>query len=170
MPAFEYFDAAQRTIMFSEAYAIHESDLKTRPMAYGNYAYQHLVSGAMASAADYIQALRLRTELTRAVNEQLLGRYDSLLAPNSLVTAAAFEDFESTFSRFGGVMTGPFNVTGNPVLAVPIGFAENGLPLGAQLVGRPFDEAMLFRIGAAYEAATQFNQQWPSMSVAANAA
>jgi aspartyl-tRNA(Asn)/glutamyl-tRNA(Gln) amidotransferase subunit A len=170
MPAFEYFDAAQRTIMFSEAYAIHENDLKTRPMAYGNYAYQHLVSGAMASAADYIQALRLRAELTRTVNEQLLGQHDSLLAPNSLVTAAAFEDFESTFSRFGGVMTGPFNVTGNPVLAVPIGFARNGLPLGAQLVGRPFDESMLFRIGAAYEAATQFNQQWPSMSVAANAA
>jgi len=68
------------------------------------------------------------------------------------------------------VMTGPFNVTGNPSLAVPIGFAKNGLPLGAQIVGRPFDEAMLFRIGAAYEAATKLNQQWPSMTAIANAA
>jgi len=170
MPAFEYFDAAQRAIMFSEAYAIHEADLKSRPMAYGNYAYQHLVSGAMTSGADLVQAFRLRAELTRAVNGGLLSTYDSLLAPNSLVTAASFEDFDSTFARFGGVMTGPFNVTGNPSLAVPIGFAKNGLPLGAQIVGRPFDEAMLFRIGAAYEAATKLNQQWPSMTAIANAA
>jgi aspartyl-tRNA(Asn)/glutamyl-tRNA(Gln) amidotransferase subunit A len=170
MPAFEYFDAAQRAIMFSEAYAIHEADLKSRPMSYGNYAYQHLVSGAMTSGADLVQAFRLRAELTKAVNEGLLSTYDSLLTPNSLVTAASFEDFDSTFSRFGGVMTGPFNVTGNPALAVPIGFAKNGLPLGAQIVGRPFDEAMLFRIGAAYETATKLNQQWPSMTAVAKAA
>jgi aspartyl-tRNA(Asn)/glutamyl-tRNA(Gln) amidotransferase subunit A len=51
------------------------------------------------------------------------------------------------------MLTSPFNVTGHPALALPIGFAANGLPLGAQIVGRAFDEPTVFRIGAAFEAA-----------------
>jgi aspartyl-tRNA(Asn)/glutamyl-tRNA(Gln) amidotransferase subunit A len=51
------------------------------------------------------------------------------------------------------MLTIPFNVTGHPALALPIGFSAGGLPLGAQIVGRAFDEPTVFRIGAAFEAA-----------------
>jgi aspartyl-tRNA(Asn)/glutamyl-tRNA(Gln) amidotransferase subunit A len=51
------------------------------------------------------------------------------------------------------MLTIPFNVTGHPALALPIGFSTSGLPLGAQIVGRAFDEPTVFRIGAAFEAA-----------------
>lgn len=170
MPPFEQFDACCRVIMFSEAYAIHEADIKTRPHAYGRYAYQHLISGAVLSAADYVQAQRLRRELAAAVNQGLLGTYDALLAPNALGTAAPFSDFGPDAGRWGGMLTGPFNVTGNPALALPIGFGGDGLPLSAQIVGRPFDEPTVLRIGAAYEAAAGVTQQRPQIPLQAKAA
>lgn len=153
MPAYELFEACNTTILFGEAYAIHEETLKTRPYAYGRYAYQRLVSGAVLSAADLVQAQRLRRELTAAVNEGPLKSHDVLLAPNALTTAAAFADFGPDAIRWAGIMTGPFNATGSPALAIPIGFGPNGLPLSAQIVGRPFDEVTVLRAGAAYEAA-----------------
>jgi aspartyl-tRNA(Asn)/glutamyl-tRNA(Gln) amidotransferase subunit A len=170
MPAFELFDACCRVILFGEAYAIHETDIKTRPHAYGRYAYQHLMSGAVLSAADYVQAQRLRRELTAAVNQGPLGTFDALLAPNALSTAAPFSDFGPDAVRWGGILTGPFNVTGNPALAVPIGFAANGLPLGAQIVGRPFDEPTVLRIGAAFEAAAGLMERRPEFPQTAKAA
>ncbi|MFT4003158.1 MAG: amidase [Rhizobium sp.] len=170
MPPFEQFDACCRVIMFSEAYAIHETDLKVRPRAYGRYGYQRLVSGAVLSAADYVQAQRLRRELTAFVNDTLLGSHDALLAPGALSTAAPFSDFGPDASRWGGMLTGPFNVTGNPALALPIGFGANGLPLGAQIVGRPFDEPTVLQIGAAYEAAAGTIEIRPAMPQTAKAA
>ncbi len=56
----------------------------------------------------------------------------------------------------------PFNVTGQPALVIPAGFASSGLPLSLQLVGRPFDEAMLYRVAAAYEAATGWTKRHPA--------
>ncbi|HEY8415063.1 MAG TPA: amidase family protein, partial [Thermaerobacter sp.] len=50
-------------------------------------------------------------------------------------------------------LTAPFNVTGQPALSVPVGVGASGLPLGMQIVGRPFDEATVIRVGAAYERA-----------------
>lgn len=169
MPLFELFDACVSTILFAEAYAIHEADLKTRPYAYGRYGYQRLVSGAVLSAGDLIQAQRLRRELTAAVNA-LLGPHDALLAPNALDTAAPFSSFGADAGRWGGILTGPFNVTGHPALALPIGFAANGLPLSAQIVGRPFDEPTVLRIGAAYEAAAGVTAQRPELLTTAKAA
>ena len=52
------------------------------------------------------------------------------------------------------LQTMPFNVTGNPALALPMGFSKSGLPLGLQIVGRAFDEPTVLRIGAAFEAST----------------
>ena len=151
-PAQELFDACAQVIMFGEAYAIHEHDLKTRPHAYGRYAYQRIVAGAVLSAADLLQAQRLRRELTAEVAKLLADRV-ALLAPTSLATAAAFSQFGPDAAKWGGMLTNPFNVTGSPALALPIGFGGDGLPLGAQIVGRPFDEAAVLRIGAAFEQA-----------------
>lgn len=165
MPAYSYFAACQQTIMFAEAYAIHEQDIRTRPMAYGARAYASIVGGALLSAADYVQALRLRGELTAHV-DGLLADHDVLLTPSALATAQAFDGYGADFDA-NGIMTGAFNVTGHPAMALPLGFAANGLPLGGQLVGRAFDEAMVFRVGAALEAALGMAQSRPAPSLAA---
>jgi len=165
LPAYDMFEACGRAIMFSEAYAIHEQDLKTRPMAYGRYAYQRIIAGAVLSAADYVQALRLRRELTAAVNG-VLEDYDALLSPTGLTPAASFDSFGPDTGRWAGMMTIPFNVTGSPALALPIGFSASGLPLGAQIVGRPFDEPTVFRIGHAFEAAMGLGDIRPGQNLA----
>jgi aspartyl-tRNA(Asn)/glutamyl-tRNA(Gln) amidotransferase subunit A len=170
MPVLELFDACAQVIMFAEAFAIHEADLKTRPYAYGRYAYQRIVSGAVLSAADLVQAQRLRRELTTAVNDGPLRTHDALLAPSGLATATPFSSFGKDATKWGGMLTNPFNVTGGPALALPIGFGANGLPLGAQIVGRPFDEPMVLRIGAAYEAAVGVTNHRPPIAETAKAA
>ena len=70
LPDFELFNACGRVILTSEAYAIHEQDLLTRPLDYGRYTYQRMMVGATISAADLTQAFRLRRELATIVNGQ----------------------------------------------------------------------------------------------------
>ena len=159
MPAWELFQACGSTVMGAEAYTIHEADLKTRPTAFGRYAYQRIIAGGLVSASDYINALRLRAELTALVNDGPLAACDALLAPTGLTPADRFDTFGRDAGPWKGMLTIPYNVTGNPALSVPIGFSANGLPLGCQIVGKPFDEPMCFRIGAALEAALALPQR-----------
>ena len=67
------------------------------------------------------------------------------------------EDMLTTIMQYTGVPS----LTGLPALAVPCGFDSDGLPVGMQLIGKPFDEATLFRVGAAYQALTDFHRQAP---------
>ena len=53
--------------------------------------------------------------------------------------------------------TAPFNVTGNPAITIPCGFTSAGLPIGLQIVGKPFDEGMVLEVAHAYEANTKWH-------------
>jgi aspartyl-tRNA(Asn)/glutamyl-tRNA(Gln) amidotransferase subunit A len=64
---------------------------------------------------------------------------------------------------YGRQARAPFNVTGGPALAVPVGFTKSGLPLGMQLVGKPFTEALLYRAALAYEQATGWGTRHPRL-------
>jgi aspartyl-tRNA(Asn)/glutamyl-tRNA(Gln) amidotransferase subunit A len=168
LPAYELFEACGRVILNAEAYAIHEQDLKTRPFAYGRYAYQRIAPGAVLSAADLVQAFRLRAELTALVNGTILKSHDAVLTAAGLTPAAPFEVFGRDVTRWLGMYTIPFNVTGNPALSVPTALSSSGLPLGLQIVGRAFDEVTTLRIGAAYEEAVSgFGRLRPSLAKAA---
>jgi aspartyl-tRNA(Asn)/glutamyl-tRNA(Gln) amidotransferase subunit A len=151
LPDYALFAAAGRIIMTSEAYAIHESDLRARLMDYGEVTANRFVLGATIGAADYLNALRARRVLTDAVNAAL-SRYDALLTATALATAPRFDAPGDALSSTASPMqTIPFNVTGHPAMSVPVGLAPNGLPLSVQVVGRPFDEPMVFRIARAIE-------------------
>jgi aspartyl-tRNA(Asn)/glutamyl-tRNA(Gln) amidotransferase subunit A len=64
----------------------------------------------------------------------------------------------------------PFNVTGNPAMSIPTGFSASGLPLSMQIVGKPFDDATVLRIGHAFEAATGLTAFRPQLAQLAKAA
>ena len=166
LPDLELFNACGKVIMMAEAYAIHEENLKRRPRDYGRYTYQRMIAGAGLSAADFVQACRLRRELSVKVNKNILLKYEALIAPVALAPPPRFADFPADWPppKFvNSTATTPFNVTGNPALALPIGFSRLGLPLGMQVVGRVFDEENVFRIGAAYEQATRWNARRPAL-------
>lgn len=150
LPDYALFAAAGRIIMMSEAYAIHEADMRSRLLDYGEITASRFVLGATVLAADYINALRARRELTDAVNAAL-SRYDVLLTASALCTAPRFDAPVDAMSSASPMQTIPFNVTGHPAMSVPVGIASDGLPIGVQIVGRPFDEAMVFRACRAVE-------------------
>jgi aspartyl-tRNA(Asn)/glutamyl-tRNA(Gln) amidotransferase subunit A len=151
LPDYALFSACGRVIMISEAFAIHEADLRTRPGDYGAIAMQRFMLGAAITAADLVQALRLRRELTEAVQGVFEG-CDALITASTLGTAPRFIDVADPISSGASpVQTIPFNVSGHPAMSVPIGLGADGLPLSLQVVGRPFDEAMVLRVGQAIE-------------------
>jgi aspartyl-tRNA(Asn)/glutamyl-tRNA(Gln) amidotransferase subunit A len=164
LPDYELFNACGRVILTAEAYAIHEENLRTRPLDYGRFSYQRMMPGAMLSAADLIQALRLRRELADVV-ARILDTHDAIVTANALAPAIRLDAFPPDATMRTPGHTIPFNVTGHPALAVPTGFAASGLPIGLHIVGRPFDEPTVLRIGAAYETVAQWTARRPQLEL-----
>ena len=154
LPPFELFNAVGRVIMAAEGYTIHERWLRDRPTDYGRYTYQRLVPGAGLTAADLVQAQRLRRLLAGRMTREVLTEHCALILGSSLAPAARFADFTRDWPpprAAAATQTIVANVTGHPSLGVPAGLSSEGLPLGLQLIGRAFDEATVLRIGAAVE-------------------
>ena len=150
LPDYALFAAAGRVIMMAEAFAIHQADMQSRLLEFGEITANRFVLGAAITAADYINALRARRELTDAVNAAL-GRYDVLLTATALSTAPRFDTPVDGVASNSPIQTMPFNVTGHPAMSQPVGLSADGLPIAVQLVGRPFDEATVFRVGRTIE-------------------
>jgi aspartyl-tRNA(Asn)/glutamyl-tRNA(Gln) amidotransferase subunit A len=163
LPDYELFNACGRVIMYAEAFAIHEQDYQTRPLDFGLLTYMRMTLGAFITAVDLHQAMRLRRELSQAVNLQL-KKYDALITASALVPAPAFADIVPNIPPNWPIQTMPFNVTGNPAMSIPTGFSASGLPLSMQIVGRAFDEGTVLRIGAAFEAATGLSARRPALA------
>jgi len=162
LPDYALFAAAGRVIMMAEAYAIHEADMRNRLLDYGTITANRFVLGAAIMASDYINALRARRELTDAVNGAL-GRYDALLTASALCPAPTFEASVDALASAAPMQTIPFNVTGHPAMSVPVGLSSDRLPIGVQIVGRPFDEAMVFRVSRTVETLSGWESVAPPM-------
>jgi len=144
----------------AESAVIHSRVLRERPHELGAAVRARLEIGLHISAHDYLQAGRLRARLAREFVDEVFGEVDAILAPAipepapqlAAVTAGAVEEIVRRMGRFSR-LTRPFNGLGLPVLALPCGLSADGLPLGLQIVGRPFDETTIFRLGLAVEQA-----------------
>lgn len=151
---FSLFNACGRIIMAAESFAVHQHNLRERGAEYGRFTFQRILPGATISAAELLDALRLRTALTGWLNAELFPRYSLLLFPGTLRAAPHFNEFSQDWPPASHVVptqTIPFNVTGNPALSLPLGLTEAGLPLGLQLVGRLFDDSLVLDAGEAME-------------------
>jgi aspartyl-tRNA(Asn)/glutamyl-tRNA(Gln) amidotransferase subunit A len=163
LPDYDLFNACGRIIMYTEAFAIHEQDYQRRPLDFGQLTYLRMTLGAFVTGADIQQAMRLRRELSRAVNLELKN-YDALITASALIPAPAFADIDPKSPPNWPIQTMPFNVTGNPAMSIPTGFSASGLPLSMQIVGRAFDESMVLRIGAAFESAMGLSARRPALA------
>jgi aspartyl-tRNA(Asn)/glutamyl-tRNA(Gln) amidotransferase subunit A len=161
-PLTEYL-ACNRVILTSEAFAIHEKWMRERPQDYGSLARERLMAGAFVSAADYINATRLRRKLADSFHA-LFSDLDAVVTASSLDPACRIDDAAAIERTYGRQARAPFNVTGSPALSVPAGFSKAGLPLSIQIVGKPFAEAMVYRVAQAYEAATGWVDRHPALA------
>jgi aspartyl-tRNA(Asn)/glutamyl-tRNA(Gln) amidotransferase subunit A len=148
---------AQRLTLAAEAYAVHEERLKAEPGRFDDHGLERLLGGEDLRAYRYANAQK-RKLVSRREFEEVLGTVDVILAPSVPIPATEIgqrgtsiggheEAVYSALTR----LTGPTNLNGLPSLSVPCGTTASGLPVGLQLIGRPFDEATLYRFGHAFE-------------------
>ena len=157
------YSACNRVILLAEAYAVHGAWLRERPGDYGEMTRERLVPGAFVRGGDYVQALRLRRRLCDEFRA-LMRDWDVLVTASSMDPACAIDDAEAIDACYARQARPPFNVTGAPALAVPTGFSSDGLPLSMQIVGKAFDEAMVYRVAQAYEQATDWTDRHPEVA------
>lgn len=160
------YAACNRVILLSEACAIHEKWITERADDYGALLLGRLLPGMAYSGVDYVQATRTRARYAAEFNEHF-NTLDAVVTINNMEPAFLIEDFEAGENHYPRQARTPFNVTGNPALAVPTGFSSSGLPLSMQIVTGQFDEAMGYRVAAAYEAETGWTAKHPDLDVTA---
>lgn len=167
MPSLDRVVGAHRAIIFSEASAAYEDLIRSRAGEWSDEVHGLLKSGLFLTATQYLGAQQARQKIV-ADFRALWKSFDILVTPTSPIAATPIEattaklgDQEIPLVRLFLDLTLPFNLTGQPALSVPCGFTKAGLPVGLQLVGRPFDEATLLRAGSAYEAATDWGARVP---------
>jgi len=162
--------SAQLTIESCEPSTYHQRWLRERPQDYGDDVRLLLEAGELHLATHYLQAQRYRARLRVSLLEAF-RTVDVFVCPTLPFTATkvgetlveivegAPEDMLAAIMQFTGVPS----LAGLPSLAVPCGFDGDGLPIGMQVIGRPFDEATLFRVGAAFQSATDFHVRAPDV-------
>ena len=145
----------------SELFSLHLPELIQRPEAFGQDFRARALAACLFTSEDYVRASRERRIIMDEMRP-LYRRFDLFLTVNT--SAAPRLDAHDTLSFWKrGNSTSPFNCTGGPALAMLCGFNKAGLPLSLQLAGRPFDDARVLRAGHAYETATGFWKQRPTL-------
>ena len=147
-------------IMLSEAFAYHEQDLRLHPELYGEMLRERLLTGALVTGPEYVQAQRVRMQICADVAE-VMKTVDVLATPTTPKTAPTFKTMYDPELAFPRTNMPPFNLTGQPTLALPCGLSASGLPLSLQLSGRAFEEATVLRLGHAYQRATDWHTRRP---------
>lgn len=158
---FQTYSAAAGQISRAEGYAIHEHWLTTTPEKYGALTRQRLSAGAFVRGSDYVNAQRERRRLVSALAETMRD-VDILVFPTARKVAPPLGEDRS----LGGAFYNRFcNLTGSPALSVCNGFSSAGLPYGLQIIGRPFEDPLVLRVGAAYERASGWRSLRPRIPI-----
>jgi aspartyl-tRNA(Asn)/glutamyl-tRNA(Gln) amidotransferase subunit A len=147
-----------RPIRLAEATAIHNEWMVSRPQDYGEDVIRMLEKGFEITAVKYINALQKWRQVIKDAFLKGMTEYDALLVPTTFIPAPFLNQNEVNIKGKPtevylslSWLTTVFNITGLPALNIPAGLFDSKLPVGVQLVGRPFDEARILKIAYAYE-------------------
>ena len=124
------------------------------------------LTGSVIPAQFYYKAQKIRAVLRQQILDAL-EQVDVLVLPTGPVTAPPVESVPGVQSKEHALtglagrisFTGPFNLAGTPALSVPCGFSSSGMPMGLQIVGRPFAEETVLRVAHAYEQTTEWHNR-----------
>jgi aspartyl-tRNA(Asn)/glutamyl-tRNA(Gln) amidotransferase subunit A len=167
LPPLRQYDDAKKTIAVAELFTIHGKDLRERPELFGASLRYRIIAGGLVRAEEYINAMRMRNDLARAM-QTAMASVDVMMLPTS-EPAGKLEPIPASTLFTRSSFTTPFNVGGNPALSVCSGFAENGMPFSLQIVGKLFDDATVLKVGDAYEKATPWRAKRPVLVETATA-
>ena len=151
-----------RAIRLGESAAVHREWIETRRKDYGDNVIGMLEKGMEITAVEYINAHKMRKEI-RTAFVRAMTDYDALLVPTTIIPAPMLDQTAVDINEKYNIevyqalsrLTTVFDITGLPAMNVPAGFIEeekkNKLPIGVQLVGKPFDEETLLKISNIYD-------------------
>ena len=154
----------------SEAATLHDEWLRARPDDYSISVRARMEAGYFIPATRYIQAQRLRPRILAEFGEAVFEKVDVLFTPVTLIPVPRIEEANISQSadapRIIDAITSCtrwVSYLGVPALSVPCGFTEQGLPVGFQVIGRPFQESTLLRLADAYQSETDWHTRTPPL-------
>jgi len=157
-------------VIAAEFCTLHDEWLRTKHNDYAQLIPARMKHGYAYTAVEYLKAVQVRPRIVKAFVDDVFGSADVLFLPVLRFPVPAIADVDVRDSEnMNEVLnsinhcTWPMNYLGLPGLSVPSGFTRNGLPIGYQLIGRPFAEATLFRLAAAYERETCWPDRKPPL-------
>jgi aspartyl-tRNA(Asn)/glutamyl-tRNA(Gln) amidotransferase subunit A len=162
------YDGVKYGLRAPKARDIVDMYSKTRAQGFGREVKRRIMLGTYALSAGYYDAYygkaqRVRTLVGRDF-QQAFERVDLIVAPTTPNVAFKMGEKEDPLQMYlNDVFTIPVNLAGLPGLSMPTGFTRSGLPIGLQLIGRPFDEPTVLRAAHAYERATEWHVRKPPL-------
>jgi aspartyl-tRNA(Asn)/glutamyl-tRNA(Gln) amidotransferase subunit A len=150
-------------LILTEAAAFHQARREERPEDFGQDVMTRLKRGAAVTGVQYALAREAQRRWQRQI-EQVFTQYDLLLAPTCGIAAPVIEESEGVeTTRLLTRFTYPLNLALVPVLSIPCGFTEEGLPIGLQVAARHWQEALVLRAAWAYQQATDWHLRRPTL-------
>ena len=160
------YDGVKYGFSYQDTNNMWEAMEKTKQFGFGAEVKRRIMLGTYALSAGYYDAYYLKAQkvrtLIRREFDQAFEKYDALITPTSpTVPFKIGEKVDDPMQMYlSDVCTLPINIAGIPAISVPAGFAD-GLPIGMQIIGKPFDEETVLHIAFAYEQATDWHRRKP---------
>ena len=160
IPSLEYVAAAGNCIQKSEAFVYHMDMARNHAEDYGPNVLTSVRSGALYSAADYIQAQRMKS-MVKEEYDRVLAEVDALVTPTMAQPPERYEEYDAHRAGEAPYFPRLCSFLGVPAISIQCGFTSEGLPIGLQIAGKSFDESTIIRIAHAYERNTPWHQKHP---------
>jgi aspartyl-tRNA(Asn)/glutamyl-tRNA(Gln) amidotransferase subunit A len=158
------YDGVKYGFSYKDTDNMWEAMERTRQFGFGPEVKRRIMLGTYALSAGYYDAYYLKAQKVRTIIrrefDQAFEKFDALITPTSpTVPFKIGEKAADPLQMYlSDVCTLPINIAGVPAISVPAGFV-NGLPVGLQIIGKPFSEETLFRIAYAYEQAAGWSEK-----------
>jgi len=162
------YDGVKYGFSYLETGSMWEALEKTRQYGFGAEVKRRIMLGTYALSAGYYEAWYLKAQkvrtLIRQEFDQAFDKFDALITPTSpTVPFKIGEKIDDPLQMYlSDVCTLPINIAGLPAISIPAGFAD-GLPIGMQIIGKPFSEETILKIAHAYQQSTEWHKRRPEV-------
>lgn len=162
------FDGIRYGYRAEDANSLIELYKKTRAEGFGDEVKRRIMLGTFALSSGYYDAYYKKAQKVRTLIKQdfedVFEKYDVIIGPTTPTPAFKIgENVDDPLTMYANdILTIPVNLAGVPGISVPCGFS-NGLPLGLQIIGKHFDEASVYKVAYAFEQATDYHKQKPTL-------
>jgi len=162
------YDGVKYGFSYLDTDSMWEALEKTRQYGFGDEVKRRIMLGTYALSAGYYDAWYVKAQKVRTLIRQefdhAFDKYDALVTPTSpTVPFKIGEKVDDPLQMYlSDICTLPINIAGIPAISIPAGF-DNGLPIGLQIIGKPFNEETILKIAHAYQQATEWHKRRPEI-------